>query len=91
MGLHLCFRVESKVCFPASFPVFHFWVLKSKKGLKRACRTLGLMCWQQLCIPAEAGRGRVEAEGRWRQGLEDVKDVNMMSAAMEDPSLISSC
>lgn len=33
-----------------------------------------------------------QAEGRWRQGpkdVKDVKDVNTMSAAMEDPSLIS--
>lgn len=37
------------------------------------------MCWQQLCIPAEAGRGR------WRQGRKDVRDVNVMSVAMEDP------
>lgn len=30
-----------------------------------------------------------QAEGRRRQGLKDVRDVNTMSAAMEDPSLIA--
>lgn len=73
MDLHPCCRVERKVCFPDSFPVFQLWVLKSLrdfKGLKRACRAPGHMCWQQLCIPAEAGRGQVEAGPEGREGCE---------------------
>lgn len=34
------------------------------------CRAPGHMCWQQLCIPAEAGRGQVEAGQERREGCE---------------------
>lgn len=50
--------------------MFHFWVLKAKKGLERVCRAPGHMRWQELCMPAEAGRGQVEAGPEGREGCE---------------------
>lgn len=68
-GLHLCFRVESNVCFPASFPVFRFWVLKSKKGLRSVQGPRAHV----LAAALYSSRGRqrqVEAGQERREGCE---------------------
>lgn len=59
MGLHLCFRVESNIRFPASFPGFRFWVLKSKKALKSVQGPRAHM----LAAAVYSSRGRQRAGG----------------------------